>query len=135
MSKRQFLSSAQSSPDPCPGGASNLSGEIDKVRRRQLQGDELSSSRARVGSESTIGWQLGAKSEDSSQTAGECSGRKSGCFRNCRCFQICHVCMCVEGGVSPRDRVTSRPTLLGTRAGFGRGVVLGIQLRKLFSIG
>lgn len=27
---------AQSSPDPCPGGASNLPGEIDKVRRRQL---------------------------------------------------------------------------------------------------
>ena len=107
---------AQSSPDPCPGGASNLSSEIDKVRGRA---EQLTCQGGLQ--EHRTGWQLGGKSENSSQRAGECSGRKSGCFRNCRCFQICHMCMCVEGGASPRDRVTSCPALLGTRAGFGGG--------------
>ena len=99
----EAIAGAQSSPDPGPGGASNLSGEIDKVRRRQLQGGELSSSRARVGSESTgLGGSLEQRVKTHLKRQGSVLGGNQAVSETAGVSKFV-MCACVWRGKSVRE--------------------------------
>ena len=95
---------AQSSPDPCPGGASNLSGEIDKVRRRQLQGGGLSSSRARAGSKSIgLGGSLEERVKTHLKGQGSVQGGNQAVSETAGVPNLSYVHVCGGGSQSERQ--------------------------------